>query len=134
MVIKNYTDAELLAVEPVEVAPNHFRNPFAESMDTPLGAELARRWSDLHWNSGQEDTGDLPTDALDALDALLAQDSVGWHRVEGPAGLAIFPHQAADVSSWEEACRAMHEAQTTITVEEKPVMAYADYVRLKRGD
>lgn len=135
MVIKNYTVAELAAIEPVEVAPNYFRNPFAESMDKPLGAELARRWSDIHWNNGEEDTGDLPTDPLDALDALLVQDSVGWHRVEGPAGLAIFPHQAADVSSWEEACRLMHDSQRPVEPPEEKPVAYHDYVAsLRRGD
>lgn len=135
--LREYSDAELAAIEPVEVEPGHLQNPFKPHLSDPLGAKLARRWSDIHWNQGEEDTGDLPNDPLDALAGLLAQDAFSWYRIEHPAtgAIGIFPHTATDVAAWEERALAMTAAQVPVEVEEKPVMAYHDYVAsLRRGD
>lgn len=136
MEIRNYTDVELAAIEPIEIGPKHYRNPFAPDGTWPEDeprAALARRWGNLHWNSGEDAEG-LPSDPLDALGALLAEDSVGWHRAEGPHGCAYFPHTASDVAAWEERALAMTAAQRPVEVEEKPVVNFADYIRLNRGD
>ena len=71
--------------------------------------------------------------AFDSLLQTLAIKRSGYHRAEGPRGVALFPHSAEDVARWEERCRAMHDDQVPVDVEEKPVPKFADYIRLKRG-
>ncbi|MEX0922111.1 MAG: hypothetical protein WDZ84_04995 [Rhodovibrionaceae bacterium] len=42
------------------------------------------------------------TDGLSELSNALAIKRSGFHRVEGPGGVAVFPMQATDDAAWEQ--------------------------------
>ena len=138
--LRDYTDDELKRIPPLSVGYNHLRNPFRHLMKDPLGSELANRWAWVHWPGDMAAAnGQSCGDTLDPTDILihdLALVDSGWHRVEHPETGAItyFPVTAKDVGAWEERCRTMHESQTRVAVEEKPVMAHHDSIRMQRGD
>ena len=60
-------------------------------------------------------------DGLAALTEVLAIKRSGWHRIEGPDGVALFPETAKDVDAWEQRALAMTAAQAPIHLAPKPV-------------
>ena len=90
-------------------------------------------------------TGSGQIDGLAALTDKLAIKRSGWHRVEGPDGVALFPsvpRHAADSKEqlklereWEQKALAMHEAQEPVWLDAKPEEnTLAARKRIMRGD
>jgi hypothetical protein len=135
-----YTDAELLAIPPIAVGPDHFRNPFADVSNDPFGAALAKRWGDLHW--GQKNA--VATDPLAALLVDLSFVDSGFQRHEHPeTGATVFfpslpvlkgaAQRAAD-DEWEQRSVAMHESQQGIELAKMPTPNGLQRPGIARGD
>ena len=84
-------------------------------------------------------------DGLAALSDRLAIKRSGWHRIEGPDGVALFPNvptftagspeQAKLEREWEQRALAMHEAQEPVRLDAKPEEnTLAERKRIMRGD
>lgn len=100
---RRYSDADPLALMPVEVGPNHFENPFkADVVANVVGAvELARRWSKLHWPECYSQTTEID-DPFEQMQSAIAMRRAGFQRADGPQGVGIFPITAVDETDWEQ--------------------------------
>lgn len=156
--IRNYTDAELLALPPLVIEPGTtdangvtrnkvLRNPFApdgKPVDDEPRRTLAGRWSTLHWNKpADESETAVVSDPFDLLrDAIAAMDGTplffSLPECDGMAAhpLGVNPRNPVAVAAWESTCQAMHDSQRAIVPEEKPKpVRFEDHVRsLRRSD
>lgn len=106
------TDEQLLAVEPIQVAPGHERNPFADRIlagDKSVD-DLAARWAILHgWASDQ--SAPIETDPFDALRDSLDSNTLPF--IAGSDGAVFFPN-SSEPAEWEARCQEMHADQVPI--------------------
>lgn len=135
--IRNYSDDELRAIEPVTVNPGELgadgirrgrelSNPFKGVDD-----DLAHRWSQLHWAEKPAvaapalDMADPLGGLLDALGAMSGNRL--FHEVKNANGevvgvhpIGVNPKDRETVEAWERSCQEMHRNQTMILPPDKP--------------
>ena len=61
------------------------------------------------------------TDGLGDLAHALSVMRSGFHRIEGPGGVAVFPMQAANEAEWEARALAQAQAAERLEVATRPV-------------
>lgn len=156
--IRDYTNAELLALKPIEIGGypkvedgqlvmSQQENPFkaAVKAEIPGAWELSIRWAKLHhWIPAPEPMGEAISDPFDGLfGALESLDGQRlWHEARGENGelLAVHPVtvNAADpaaVAAFEKRCLEMHDVQEGLTLAPKPFEnTLATRTHISRGD
>ena len=135
--IREYTDDELRAIEPITVNPGELgadgirrgrelSNPFKG-----VDYDLAHRWSQLHWAEKPAvaapalDMSDPFGGLLDAIGAMSGNRL--FHEVKNADGEVVGVHPLGvnsrdkdAVEAWEKSCQEMHQSQKMILPPEKP--------------